>query len=141
MYSVYCAQNRLLPVGRGQGGVEAECPALTEASDDDSLARDPGLDLGLDEAVDIRRCRLHPSLVLGTVGVEGLEVKPGGHHHAGVEGDRHLVGARTDELHAAGLNVGDLRRPAVTRVPEAVEEDDSGRVLRTEDGQNLRTYL
>ena len=116
-------------MSRVESGVEGERPALTEPAKDDPLARDPGADLGLDEAVHIRRGRLHPGLVLRPVGVEGLEVEPGGHHHAGVEGDRHLVGAGAHELDAAGLDAGDLRRPAVARVPEAVEEDDGGRVL------------
>ena len=114
----------------GQSCVEAEGSALTEASKDDSLAWDPGLDLGLDEAVDISSGRLHANLILWTVRVEGLEVEPCRHHDPGVEGDRHLVSARTDQLHAARLDVRDLRSPAMTRVSEAVEEDDSGRVLK-----------
>ena len=128
------------PVFRGQGRVEAEGPALTEAAEDDPLTRDPGLHLSLDEAVDIGRRRPHPSLVLRPLGVEGLEVKPGRHHDPGVEADRHLAGARADELHAAWLDVGDLRSPAMARVSEAVEEDDSGRVLRRMTGQETNTH-
>ena len=124
------------PVSGGQGRVEAESPALTEAAEDYPLTRDPGLHLGLDETVDIRRCSLHPDLVLRPLGVEGLEVKPGWHHDPRVEADCHLVSARTDELHTAGLNVGDLRSPAMARVSEAMEEDDCGRVLRMMTGQD-----
>ena len=109
--------------------VEAQRPTLTKAPEDDPRARYPSLHLGLDQAIHIRRRGLHSGLVLWTIGVEGLEVEPGRHLDAGVEGDGHLVGARADELHAAGLDVGDLRRPAVPRVPEAVEKDEGGRVL------------
>ena len=112
-----------------EADVEREGPALAESTQDNIGGADPSTDLRLYQGHDVLRGFLYPSLVLGAVRIERLEVEPRGHREAGVESDGHLVGAGADELHPGRLDGGQRAGPAVAGVSEAVEEDDGGRLL------------